>query len=122
MQHIRIKDFADSKNYLKSTDFDNFFNVYLDKRNNYIYNLNKSMYFLIEDGATQEYLLKHDMHWTLVSYKLYGTTHLAWLLMKINNIDAAHVFDKIKAGAIVKYIPKEQLTTVINAINDESDD
>ena len=48
MQTLRIKDFQSSginDSYLKLTDLDNFFNVYKDKRGNYVFNLNNSLYF-----------------------------------------------------------------------------
>ena len=47
------------------------------------------------------------MHWTLLSYKLYNTTHFAWLLMKINDVNTKDVFKKLRAGDIVKYLPAD---------------
>ena len=116
---MKIKDFQPNERaYLKMTDLENFFNVYLDKRGNYVYNLNTSIYFDIEDNALEEYVLNHDMHWTLISYKLYQTPRLAWLLMKLNNISAADVFKKRLASEKVKYIPKKQLETLISMLGD----
>jgi hypothetical protein len=92
MTYSRIKDFKDSKTWLKAMDLENFFNVYADKNGNFVYNLNNSIYFNVQKGSLDEYTLSHDMHWTLISYMLYGTTRFAWLLMKVNNITAENIF------------------------------
>lgn len=117
----KIKDFRAEATYLKMMDFENFFDVYTDKRGNLVFNLNKSLYFFIDDGAIEQMQMTHNMHWPLASYKIYGTTRLAWLLMKINNVDAKNVFDIIHAGDVIKYLSREQLASVLDIINAESD-
>lgn len=116
---MKIKEFtADERSYLKMTDLENFFNVYLDKNGNYVYNLNASIYFQIDSSQLADYVLQHDAHWTLISYKIYGTTRLAWLLMKLNHVDAVNVFDKKHASDIIKYIPKNQIEALISSLGD----
>ena len=104
--------------YLKITDEENFFNVNLDARNKYVFNLNSTIYF---DISSTDNLLKfqltHDMHWPLISYKIYGTTRLVWLLLKINNIKMKDVFKLRKAGEIVNYISKDMMNQIIRQIN-----
>lgn len=117
---MKITDFpANDRNWLKMTDLENIFNVYLDKRKNYVYNLNSSLYLDAKNADLETFDITHDMHWTLASYKLYGTTHLAWLLMKINNVQAADVFRQLKASEKIKYIPKPQLETLISYLNED---
>ena len=49
------------------------------------------------------------MHWTLISYKIYGTTRLAWLLWKANNVQMADTFKVKMPGDIVYYLPRENV-------------
>ncbi len=119
MTYSRIKDFKDSKTWLKAMDLENFFNVYADKNGNFVYNLNNSIYFNVQKGSLDEYTLSHDMHWTLISYMLYGTTRFAWLLMKVNNITAENIFQKKKTGEKILFIPKDELSPIVDSINEE---
>ena len=57
------------------------------------------------------------MHWPLISYVIYGTTRLAWLLMKLNGVGPEQAFMPKRAADPVKYIGKEQLPQIIKAIN-----
>lgn len=117
---MKIKDFdVNDTSWLKITDLENIFNIYLDKRKNYIYNLNSSIYFNLNNIDLDLYTLNHDMHWTLISYKLYDTTRLAWVLMKLNNVQTKNIFKKIKSSESIKYIPKVELENLISILNTE---
>ena len=87
---MKITDLADIyENYgdvVKITDFEHFFNVYQDGKKNFKYNLNSTVYFDTKNAKTLEYVVKYDSHWTLISYNIYKTTRLAWLLMKLNDV------------------------------------
>ena len=52
-----------------------------------------------------------------MSYIIYGTTRLAWLLMKLNKVKAADVFAQLKAGTTVKYLTKDIVQKIIETIN-----
>lgn len=97
----------------KFTDLENFFNIY-EKDNNYVYNLNSTLYLNIDESALQTYILKSDMFWPLISYKLYETTHLAWLLMKINNVQAKDIFNKLPASTKIKYVDTNTIQSIIS--------
>lgn len=103
--------------YLRITDFENLFNIYQDKKNNYFYNLNATLYLDIPDDKTLTYINDYDSQWPLLSYKLYGTTRLAWLLMKINKVQSKDVFKLIKAGETIKYVPKDIMNGLIASLN-----
>jgi len=46
MKQLKITDFDNvESSQVVQEDFENLFNIYKDKRGNYIYNLNKSLYF-----------------------------------------------------------------------------
>lgn len=57
------------------------------------------------------------MHWPLISYIIYGTTRLAWLLMKLNNVDVKDMFTPKCASETVKYVNKETLPQLVKVIN-----
>ena len=85
-------DISETGNYLKITDLENIFDIYVDKRNNAVFNANETLYINVNKDTLPEFVCSSPMHWTILSYKIYGTTRLAWLLLKINNIDMKDVF------------------------------
>lgn len=109
--------------YLKITDFENFLDIYQNKKDNqYIFNLNKNLYIKISNLKTlPEFICQHDMHWPLISYHIYGTTRLVWILLKINNINKKDILKIIKAGQKIKYIQKDQVESIIVQINGYSE-
>jgi hypothetical protein len=94
--------------YLKLTDFENVLNVNL-KNDMYLFDLNSTMYISNKSDTVKEYILKHDAHWPLISYLLYETTRLWWLLCKLNDVNLTNIFDIRLAGTKIKYIPLENL-------------
>lgn len=114
-----IADFPGKSNWLKIADLENMFEVYLDKKAKYMYNLNETLCFVGNNSELSMYKIDHDMFWPLVSYKLYNTTRYAWLLMKLNNVDGDHIFDILKAGTVVKYIEESNLSRILGIINNE---
>lgn len=105
------------KKWLKITDFENIFDVYLDNKQNYHYNLNQTIYFDISEDNLLEYICTTNCAWPLISYQIYGTTRLAWFLMKINKVDTKNIFDKKQPGDIIKYLEREKLQQVISDLN-----
>ena len=53
---------------------------------------------------------------TTLSYRIYGTTYLWWLIMVVNNISNPA---KIAAGSRVKYIKKQYLKPTIDSIKQQ---
>jgi len=107
---MKISDFRDSgtQGYLKITDLENFFEVHKDVYDRFYFNINETLYFdvakpdLNSENTTQlqidstglaVYTCTTPSFWTLLSYKIYGTTRLAWLLMKLNDVDSSNVLD-----------------------------
>lgn len=99
----------------KITDLEHFFTVHEDN-GKYKYNLNETLYIDAPDTEYSHYVLKHDLFWTTISYNIYGTTRLAWLLMKLNNVKAKDMFAIVRAGQSVKYIKKDAVQSVIDTI------
>ena len=104
--------------YWKTTDLENLFDIRQDSRGLFIFNLNESMYLLIPDQACLFYTCQYaEMHWPLISYMIYGTTRLAWLLMKLNNVSVDAMFMPKYASEKVKYIDKSYLQQIVKTIN-----
>lgn len=106
--------------YLKVTDFENLLNIYEDSSGNYYYNLNNTVYFNVNPDSILYYTCNCDMQWPLVSYKLYGTTRLAWLLMKINNVKPCDVFKSLHATDKIKYISQSDVENALESLMDLS--
>ena len=103
--------------WLKITDFENLFKIYEDDNLNYRYNLNETLYLNVDPQTYEYYNVTHDMFWPLISYNIYGTTRLAWLLMKTNNVTAKNIFNKVRAGKVVKYINKDVVENIVAKVN-----
>ncbi len=103
--------------YLDISDIENIFNIYRDKNDNYFYNLNSSIYFNINQDRLETYICDTDLQWPLISYKIYGTTRLAWFLIKINNIKIADIFKIKHPGDKIKYISKTDIESIIENIH-----
>ncbi len=106
-------------NYAKNIDYadiENSFNVATDEFGNYYFNLNTTI--VIEPGTEYKlYDLKQDLAWPLVSYKLYGTTRAAWILMKINEVKFEDVFKPVKSGTKIKYLDTNQIQMIANTMS-----
>ena len=105
---------------VKSADLENAFTVFLDRRGNYVYNLNETMCFpdidMIPDSSLEYYQCKELDQWTTVAYNVYGDTRYAWLLLKVNKIRDALV--KPFTGQVIAYIPREKLNVIQKAMED----
>jgi len=106
----------DYETTLKITDFENFFDVY-ESDNVYRYNLNNSIFLNIDDSVILTYELKTPAHWSLISYKLYGTPRLAWLLMKINNVSLSETFEKLQPGTKIKYVSENNVKAILRSLD-----
>ena len=86
-------------------DLDKMFSLFIDSEGRWQYNLNSTFYLIdIPDSVCNWYICPTDMHWPSISYKVYGSTRLAWLLMKLNNVKDQNVFDQVQAGTRVRYL------------------
>lgn len=111
-------DNADINVTLKITDLENIFGVYQDKRKNLVYDINETLYINVDKSILSMFICDCDMHWTLISYKLYGTTRLAWLLWKINDVQPQNIFDIKHPGDVILYLPKDCVNDIISNINE----
>lgn len=102
---------------VKFTDFENFFHIYQDEDAYYKYNLNSTVYLDVPSSRLKTYVCQHPMHWPTISFNIYGTVRLAWVLMKINGITPDIAFDIIPASSQIKYLDRSDITTVIDGFS-----
>ena len=112
---MKASDILQDSKTLSMADFENFFDVTKDREGFYRYNLNSSLYLNFKPSDLLQYVPSHDLHWTTISYNIYGTTRFAWLLCKINEVKDP-VFP-VCAGTPVFYIPQELVNSVVQYIN-----
>ena len=117
MAFTKLANMFENEDLIKFTDLENFFNIYQDKNNYYYFNINSTVYISVPESRLKTYVCQHDIHWSTISYNIYGTVHLAWLLMKLNNITADISFKIVPAGSKVKYLDRSDITTVIEGFN-----
>ena len=104
--------------FIEDTDYEKALNVYIDNNGNYKFNLNSGLYIDINEKDVQYYVVNNPIEsWQLLSYKLYGTPRLVWILYKLNNITAKNIFEPLKIGQKIKTIRREVITNILTLIN-----
>ena len=107
----------DGADYLKFADLENMFGVFRDDMGRYFFNLNETVYVYPDASGLREYVATYEMQWPLVSYAIYNTTRLAWLLMKVNRVPASRMFDTVKPGQKVLYVDGGRANEIAREIN-----
>ena len=105
------------KEILKITDLENSFDIFVDKKLNRMFNLNQSIYVKVDKDSLPKFQCNQVMHWPLISYKIYGTTRLAWLLWKVNEVSAIDTFNAKHPGDIIYYLPNNIVQDIVSNIN-----
>ena len=105
---------------LSGFDLEQMFGAYLDEQNVWTLNLNSSFYAVgLPDEVFSIYITTTPLHWPTVSYNIYGTTRLAWLLMKLNDVKDGEIFKEIPAATAVKYLEKSRyVDPILQAIRE----
>ena len=111
-------DINEFNQFLKIHDLENMFDVFSDRKGNNVCNLNKSLYVAVDIDALPDFTCDYEMHWTLISYKIYGTTRLAWLLWKLNGVNAKDIFKAKQPKDKVKYLPTRYSDAIVADINE----
>ena len=111
----KIDDLTDLEVYR----YENIFKVFqTGERNFFFYNILKKI--KIPEDLNEQLIdkveLPETMPLTTLSYKIYGTTYLWWLLMIINKI---HNPAAIESGKEMKIIKKAYLKTIIDSIKQQ---
>lgn len=99
---------------VKMVDMENFLDVTERKDgvvDPYVYNLNETIY--LDKVPILMTTVSHDMFWTTLSFQLYGTTRLWWVLMKVNGVKPDSTFEPIHSGDTVFYVNKDDVATML---------
>lgn len=102
---------------LKNTDLENMFKIHVDKNDNAVFNINETLYLNYDKPDLKVYITEHPNHWSTLSYKIYKTTRLAWLLMKLNNISTADCFKRVPPATPIFYLDEGIVNQILLEIN-----
>jgi len=101
--------------------YENIFKVYTtqDGNSDYFYNIIKSIYVPnnLNDNVFSTITMPTGMPFTVLSYNLYGTTYLWWLICSLNHIQ--NPFDLSIGGKSLKVLNPQYVKTVLNIINQQ---
>ncbi len=102
-------------------DFANFFNVYSDPvlgKDFITYSINKSVTIDIDESsdAILLYQVKQGDHWTILSWKYYGTHRLWWLLCKTNMV--VNPLIPPQAGTYIKILNQAYVSDILSSLKD----
>jgi hypothetical protein len=99
-----------------SFKFENFFNIYETDSGYRFFNLLKNISVIPSNNSEieEEYITDGTDTWYSVSYKLYGTLNLWWLICLYNN--TINPFEPIKSKTILKVLKSEYVGLVLTEI------
>jgi hypothetical protein len=99
-----------------SFSYENFFNIYETDQGYRFYNLLKNISIFASNNSEieQEYISDYTDTWYSISYRVYGTLNLWWLVCLYNNIP--NPFERIKARTVLKVLKPEMVGIVISEI------
>jgi LysM repeat protein len=118
---MKITELQNYKKYITKFDLANMFNIYNDPKlgpDYKSYNLNRS---IIITGINQlpateisTYTVKSGDTLNLISYQLYGTIQLWWLIAKLNNINDATIV--LRPGWVLYTLNSSVVNNILNII------
>ena len=103
---------------LDSFRYENLFNVNIDNTDHYFYNILAKINFPkdIDETYYDTFTVPNDnLPYTFISYKIYGTTLLWWLICSINNINNPVYFPA--AGTQLKILKPSYVRGVLQAFS-----
>lgn len=101
--------------------YENIFNVYQtqDESNYYYYNIGRKVTIDINDvneAYIEYYFIDRPMPLTTMSYKLFGTMHLWWLIAAMNQLNAIEIPPSNTVIAVPKRI---YLQNILNSLKNK---
>ena len=118
---MKITEIDNYKNYITTYDLANMFNVYASNKLGplyYVYNLNSGLTITgignIPAVNTTTYRVKDGDTLNKISFDLYGTIELWWLIAKLNNIRDACI--TLQAGWTLYTLNKKDANQILMAL------
>ena len=95
--------------------FENIFRVFKDGKYNF-YNIMKTVSFpeILSERYYFTYTVDRSLPYTALSYMMYNTIELWWLICAVNKIDDPTSF--ITPGTRIKIIKQSEISTIIDEI------
>jgi hypothetical protein len=105
---------------VENISYENFFKIHIYNDEFTFFNLLKKINILTNTNDIDPvyfitYNMDVDIPWVVLSYKIYGTLNLWWLLCLVNNIQDATKNPEL--GSKVKAIKPQYVNTIISQIN-----
>ena len=113
----KYQNSIDNLNNINLYRYENIFKVYQDENTYYFYNILKNINFPNDLDINLYYTryINFDLPLKIISYNIYGTTELWWLILVVNHI----LNPFIKGIKTVKIIKKEYLNDILNNIKEQ---
>jgi hypothetical protein len=105
---------------LETFRYENIFKVYnTGDKDFFYYNILKKVSLPddIDGGLLDTIIMNNQTPLTTLSFQLYGTMHLWWLICVLNNIK--NPVSELPIGKEIRYVKKTFLKEVINSIMDQ---
>lgn len=112
-------DNATDLNKVPSESYENIFGIYQNDNGQYFFNINRKIDINADnvDPDFVEYkVIDRRMPLTSISYFLYGTQHLWWLIVLLNKINPVFT---IARGTVIAVVKKENIQQVLTAIKNQ---
>lgn len=102
---------------LSPEKYENIFNVYVDNDSRYYYNLLQAVNFPtnLPNGVFKIYTVSPGDTLPYISYKLFSTIHLWWIICLTNNIDNPTV--NLEPGTTLKILNDSIIKLIVKEIN-----
>ena len=105
---------------IETVSYENFFKLHVSNNEFAFFNLLKKINILTNtNNADPSFFITYnidvDIPWVLLSYKIYGTLNLWWLICLVNNIQDATKNPVL--GTQIKAIKPQFVGSIVNQIN-----
>lgn len=99
---------------LTTENFENIFDVFTDENDRYYYNLLQTVSLPqnLPDGYFNSYDIVYGDTWPFISYKIYNSPNVWWIILLANNIN--NPLTSLTPGTRIK-VPKIEVVKVILA-------
>ena len=101
--------------------YENIFKLYI-KEGKYIYNILRQVNIDMSTADPQTYdqtIIKFDMPWTAISFRVYSTTELWWLLYLSNKNTIKTPLELVPGGTKLNIIKPQYLRDIVDEITQE---
>ena len=102
---------------MSNNRYENIFKIYLNEDNKFIYNLKTSVSFPddIDPAFIDTFKLDRKTSWTIISYNIYGSIFLWWMITELNKISNPVIIPVL--GKNYNFIKPQYIDTVLSQIN-----